>query len=650
MSLDHALEIAALGRPVLPCWQDKAAKFDYRKASLDPETIRQWHWNDALIGLRPFANDGFVVFDVDRQAVEASHWIFDTFGMPAFCVPSRKAGGFHYYYSASENIGNSSFQYGDVRGGNGYIIAHHPERLIEALRGDLTGATLDAGMIARAIGKDAPNGISERKGTSGCIEGNRNNWLNKEAFIAGQHGDKKRLKRAKKTARAAGLEDTEIKSTAKAAFQRGQKADTSRNGLSKIWAAHEGKSWLFVTSKTARSYWASWTGTHWDKQAGVYVFESVRKLLEELSLKREITDNSVQGIVTLSRGQVTELEENFDTEPLQINTPNGVINLQTGDLIPHDPLQRNMKITAVRPDFEASCPLWDQALHDWTKGDAELQRFLQVTSGLALRGDNAEQVFLILYGDGQNGKSVFVDTLSKIMQGYSKAASSTVFKLHRFEQHPAELAALEGVRLVTIPELPKGMTLNESLLKSFTGNDEISARGMRQDPRSFKPVGLPVMYCNHLPNIVDVGISMQRRTLLVPFEYEVPDSKKDGDLCKKLEPEFPAILAWMIEGHLMYLDSGLVKPERVVKSNAQHFKNMDVMKRFFDERLQAVPDSFISTEALHSGYLEWCRTEGIKYPLTRNKFSMEFSKRFGIEKRKLRQDQKWYWQEISWIL
>jgi hypothetical protein len=51
-------------------------------------------------------------------------------------------------------------------------------------------------------------------------------------------------------------------------------------------------------------------------------------------------------------------------------------------------------------------PHFAKFLDEVTKGDADLQRFLKQYAGYCLTGITSEQVLLVIYGPGGNGKSV----------------------------------------------------------------------------------------------------------------------------------------------------------------------------------------------------------------------------------------------------
>jgi len=66
-----------------------------------------------------------------------------------------------------------------------------------------------------------------------------------------------------------------------------------------------------------------------------------------------------------------------------LGTPDGTVELRTGELREARPEDGITKITAVGPAEKADCPLWDKFLQEATGGDKDLIEFLQVLCGYA---------------------------------------------------------------------------------------------------------------------------------------------------------------------------------------------------------------------------------------------------------------------------
>ena len=126
------------------------------------------------------------------------------------------------------------------------------------------------------------------------------------------------------------------------------------------------------------------------------------------------------------------------------------------------------KIAGAAYDPGAEAPVWHAHLERIFEGDAEIIAFLQRLYGYALTGYSREQVFVVFYGEGANGKSDTVFGMTKALgsgglESYHKATAITTFMPHRNDHIRNSLAALAGARLVTTSENRIGQTLDEGL-------------------------------------------------------------------------------------------------------------------------------------------------------------------------------------------
>ena len=136
-----------------------------------------------------------------------------------------------------------------------------------------------------------------------------------------------------------------------------------------------------------------------------------------------------------------------DKDSWRLNTPTGTIDLKSGKLRKHDPDDLICKSTSVGPE-KMECNYWMRFLKQATKDNEQLIGYLQRLCGYALTGSTSEQILAFVWGPGGNGKSVFLNTVTKILGEYTTTAGSEVFLASRYERHPTELAGLQGARLV----------------------------------------------------------------------------------------------------------------------------------------------------------------------------------------------------------
>src|SRR5262249_23653203 len=144
------------------------------------------------------------------------------------------------------------------------------------------------------------------------------------------------------------------------------------------------------------------------------------------------------------------------------------------------------RVTSVAPS-DGGCPLWLKFLNEATGNDEDLIRFLRQWCGYCLTGVVIEHALLFVYGDGGNGKSVFLNVVTSILEDYAATSAMETFTASNSDRHPTDLAMLRGARLVTASETEAGKEWAEARIKQMTGGDPITARFMRQDFFTYMP-------------------------------------------------------------------------------------------------------------------------------------------------------------------
>jgi putative DNA primase/helicase len=302
--------------------------------------------------------------------------------------------------------------------------------------------------------------------------------------------------------------------------------------------------------------------------------------------------------------------DQWDLDPWLLNTPGGVVDLRTGRLRRHDAGDYITKITAVTPNASCPTPLWTKFLKRVTDNDIELQKYLARVSGYALTGLTSEHELYFLFGDGRNGKGVFLGTVSDILDEYHRTAPIETFTATNNEQHPTDLAMLRGARLVTATETEVGRRWAESRIKMMTGGDPISARFMRQDFFTYKPHFKLMISGNNKPGLRSVDEAIKARIKLIPFSVFIPPEERDKDLKNKLKVEWPGILAWMIAGCRQWQCSGLAAPKAVVIATDTYLQDEDIVKTWITDQLIEDKQRWSSTDHLFDSWKDWAEEHG----------------------------------------
>lgn len=364
--------------------------------------------------------------------------------------------------------------------------------------------------------------------------------------------------------------------------------------------------------------WLSWRGDHWREDRTLSAFDRVRMVCRaaadgcrtSATAKALASAKTVGAVHTLARSdrRLAATVDQWDNDPWLLNTPTGIVDLRTGRSQAHRRDDYCTKITAVAPG--GGCPVWLKFLDRVTGGDKELQLFLQRMAGYALTGLTREHAMFFLYGTGANGKSVFLNTISHILDGYATSAPIETFIASNAERHPTDLAGLRGARLVTAIETEEGRRWAEAKLKVLTGGDPVSARFMRQDYFEFTPQFKLVVAGNHRPGLRSVDEAIRRRLHLIPFTVTIPEDERDDELPEKLKAEWGGILAWMIEGALEWSLTGLDVPNAVRAATEEYFATEDALAQWMSECCRVDPQGYATAAILFASWKAWAELAG----------------------------------------
>lgn len=323
--------------------------------------------------------------------------------------------------------------------------------------------------------------------------------------------------------------------------------------------------------------------------------------------------------------------DDFDSYSEYINCQNGIVNLRTGELLPHDSNFMMSKICSSDYDVEGKKPkLWLKFLNDVTDGNKELQDYIQRSIGYSLTGSNREQCAYFLYGIGNNGKSTFLDTISDLLGGYASNAQPETIMMKKWGDGGAlsDIARLKSARFVTSEEPTEGVRLNEGLLKQLTGGSKITCRFLYADEFEYTPEFKIWIATNHKPVIRGTDIGIWRRIKLIPFEVNIPAEKVDKNLKYKLRSEFPQILRWAVDGCRKWMKDGIKEPECVLEAVKEYKHEMDLLAGFMEQCIviDYTCEERVNASDLFKMYISWAK-ENNEYEMTSKKFFSEIGKK-----------------------
>lgn len=304
----------------------------------------------------------------------------------------------------------------------------------------------------------------------------------------------------------------------------------------------------------------------------------------------------------------------FDAHPELLAVRNGVVNLRTGELLPHDASLLLTKRVDLDYDPGARSALWEKFLREIFENHADVIPFMQRLVGYGITGSTDEQCFAVFWGTGANGKSTLTDTLSTIVGDFTVNTPFSTFEAKRGDSIPNDIAALKGNRLILASEGDSNRPMAEATLKRMSGGDKVSARFMRQEFFEFTPEGLIILTSNNKPEFRGQDEGLWRRVKMIPFSSWFAPENRDPRLKAKLcSPEnAQAILAWAIHGAMDWYRDGLRDPETIRNATRDYRIVSDKLAGFIGGRWVIDPDAEtrVKGSEILTAYKEWAHEEG----------------------------------------
>jgi putative DNA primase/helicase len=413
------------------------------------------------------------------------------------------------------------------------------------------------------------------------------------------------------------------------------------------------------------SHWLVWDGKRWAVDTAGSIVEAAKqitRLLHHEAMALDGEDRSravkwalqsenvgrIRAMVDLARSDpaVAVDPDELDTDGMLLNVHNGIIDLRTGRLSPHDPARLITKIAGVSYDPDAVAPIFAQFL-ERILPDPDVREFLARAAGYALTGDISEHKLFVAWGTGANGKTTLLETLNAVMGDYAGQLEADLL-LARNDGHPTGIADLRGQRLVVASESDQGRRLAEGVVKRLTGGDRIKARRMHQDFFEFSPMHKLWLLTNHRPDVRGTDQGIWRRLRLLPFEVTIDEADQDKRLPVKLLDEAEGILAWAVAACLRWQADGLTEPLAVQMATAAYRAEQDVLGEFLGDCCQVAEEQTASAADLFAAYSAWCSANG-EEAASQKRLGTALTER-GFERVKRGANRRWHWVGLGLIV
>lgn len=289
---------------------------------------------------------------------------------------------------------------------------------------------------------------------------------------------------------------------------------------------------------------------------------------------------------------------------------NGVLNLETRELNDHDPMYRNTRVLPVEYDAEAEAEHFDQFLDDITSREEDRQTMMEMV-GATLWPTYLKGKFQILFGEGQNGKSVYYDVVERLLGSENIAG----WDLQDFADNRFATSALPGKMANIGGDMESAKLQNTGILKKLTGGDTVMVEEKGKPAFEFENSATLLFAANRPPTLGERTRAIERRLVPVHLPHQFTDADDDNPDARPKEEligemttdeELSGILNMSLDGLDRLRDNGDVSLPETGEERLEYYEQWsDPIKQFALNCLKNEEESQIQKEHIYQTYKNW---------------------------------------------
>lgn len=231
--------------------------------------------------------------------------------------------------------------------------------------------------------------------------------------------------------------------------------------------------------------------------------------------------------------------------------------------------------------------------------DDDLRHYFLKMSASCLKGKNADKIFPIWTGEGDNSKSMLVKLFEACFGVYCiKFPTSTLTGKRSQSSAPTpEMARSKSTRVAFLQEPDDDEVIRGGLLKELTGGDSFFARYLHDNGGEVQAMFKLILMCNKVPSIPTGGKAVKNRTRIIPFlstwvvnpppteeeQYSRRLFKMDPFFDRQI-PDLAKAFMWvLVEYYPKYISEGLQEPAIIAQATENYWQDNDIYQQFITE-------------------------------------------------------------------
>lgn len=334
---------------------------------------------------------------------------------------------------------------------------------------------------------------------------------------------------------------------------------------------------------------------------------------DRIKLNKEITKH-----LKLRRSQLTELEAQLYIYGELVDSKQKFnVKLRNGVIVEDNVVDFDTGFTPFYLDVSYDPNAYDKNVDKFIDficcGRADMRTVLEEILGHILMVDKFPHKIFFLTGSGANGKSTFVEMITK----WTGELSSHV-DIANFDDGTS-LISLVG-KIVNVADDVDAIYLEKSKnLKTMASGNTVGARAIYSQPITLKNTATLIFTANEPPVFKDKSDGIGRRLLIIPFENKVKERIYNLDELLSTDNAKSYLLNLALGGVKRIYDNkiDMSTSETIAGATKQYYLDNDSVMAYLND-YPSINNNPVST--VYEAYEEYCEDANLK-AISRGKFT-----------------------------
>jgi putative DNA primase/helicase len=333
----------------------------------------------------------------------------------------------------------------------------------------------------------------------------------------------------------------------------------------------------------------------------------VKARLEQIE-SNVITETVTNVIQKLARRHQRYLEE-FDADINVLNLRNGLYSIEKDELQPHNPNYLSLKQLPILYDKNAKPKRFGKFLSE-VLYPQQIRTVVELMAYTFHRA-NPFELYVVLLGNGANGKSVLMHVLTRL-HGEENVSNTS---LNALVNNRFAAADLLGKNVNIDMELSNATITDMAMLKKLTGQQPVRIERKNMDAYDTLLHAKLFFSTNEMPQIIDFSDGHYRREIVISFPNQFEEGKnanpnlkyeltKEGELFGLFNVLMSALRNRILKEKRVYVDVKTINERRL-----KHEFASNPVKAFFDDAVapDSTEDDCVGKEEFHEAYVKFSK-------------------------------------------